>query len=171
MSAAVALALEGEPVGVDSLRESPTWPQLGQHPTDVLENDDLQLALWMLYELHYRGFDEVDDAHEWDPALLALRAALEAPFETALRALAAPHVAAALATASDDVVRQLELVTESDDGPSLAKYVQRSATREQFEEFLVHRSLYHLKESDPQSFVIARLDGAPKAALVELQYD
>ena len=31
--------------------------------------------------------------------------------------------------------------------------------REQFLEFLVQRSLYHLKESDPHSFVLPRLDG------------
>ena len=35
-----------------------------------------ELALWLLYELHHRGFDEVDDALEWDPALLAVRADL-----------------------------------------------------------------------------------------------
>ncbi|GAA2625856.1 hypothetical protein GCM10010425_23090 [Streptomyces spororaveus] len=29
--------------------------------------EDLQLALYMLYELHYRGFDGVDDARKWDP--------------------------------------------------------------------------------------------------------
>jgi len=35
----------------------------------------------------------------------------------------------------------------------------------------VHRSVYHLKESDPHAFGIPRLDGAPKVALAELQYD
>jgi pyrroloquinoline quinone (PQQ) biosynthesis protein C len=35
----------------------------------------------------------------------------------------------------------------------------------------VHRSIYHLKESDPHAFGIPRLDGAPKVALAELQYD
>ncbi|MGW2997108.1 iron-containing redox enzyme family protein, partial [Streptomyces sp. NPDC001193] len=28
--------------------------------------EDLQLALYVLYELHYRGFEGVDDEREWD---------------------------------------------------------------------------------------------------------
>jgi hypothetical protein len=35
---------------------------------------DLQLALYCLYELHYRGFAGVADELEWDPALLTVRA-------------------------------------------------------------------------------------------------
>ncbi|MCA1675799.1 MAG: hypothetical protein LC799_27685, partial [Actinobacteria bacterium] len=35
--------------------------------------DDLQLALYCCYELHYRGFAGVDDDREWDPAVLGLR--------------------------------------------------------------------------------------------------
>lgn len=46
---------------------------------------DLQLALYLLYELHYRGFADVDDRYEWDPELLRLRAAAEDRFLTALR--------------------------------------------------------------------------------------
>ena len=29
--------------------------------------DDEQVALWALYELHHRGFEDVDDELEWDP--------------------------------------------------------------------------------------------------------
>ena len=50
-------------------------------------------------------------------------------------------------------------------------YVERHATLEQVEEFLIHRSAYQLKEADPHSWAIARLSGAPKAALVEIQAD
>ena len=32
-------------------------------PADALTDDDLQLTLWICYELHYRGFDEVDDSN------------------------------------------------------------------------------------------------------------
>ena len=46
-------------------------------PDDVLNDDDLQISLAALYELHYRGFDDVPDAWEWDPSLLGLRAGLE----------------------------------------------------------------------------------------------
>ena len=41
----------------------------------VLRDDDVQLALAICYELHYRGFDGVDDAWEWDPALLEVAVA------------------------------------------------------------------------------------------------
>ncbi|MGY4394092.1 hypothetical protein [Streptomyces sp. TE12347] len=52
------------------------------HATDAVRNADpfgegLQLALHLLYELHHRGFDGVDDAREWDPDLLRLRGAME----------------------------------------------------------------------------------------------
>ena len=132
--------------------------------------DDLQLALWMLYELHYRGFADVPDALEWDPDLLALRAVLEAPFEDALRRLAAPYVTDALA-GSDDLVAQVRAVVDAVEVPSLAAFLQRHASREQVLHFLAERSVYHLKESDPHSFVLPRVDGAAKVALAEIQYD
>ena len=44
-------------------------------------------------------------------------------------------------------------------------------TRDQFREFLLNRSVYQLKEADPHSYGIPRLDGAVKAALVEIQAD
>lgn len=132
-------------------------------------DDDRQLALWILYELHYRGFDEVDDGREWDPGLLALRAGLEEDLEAELRAACAPIVA--LAADATTVPDRLTAITEHDSGPSLTRYLQRQATREQYLEFLVQRSLYHLKESDPHAWVVPRLAGAPKVALAELQYD
>jgi hypothetical protein len=70
-----------------------------------------------------------------------------------------------------DVAERLFTLTGSFDGPPVASYVQRTASLHEFRELMVHRSLFHLKESDPQSFVIPRLDGGPKATLVELQYD
>ena len=36
--------------------------------TCALTDEDLQLSLAVCYELHYRGFDGVDDDWEWDPA-------------------------------------------------------------------------------------------------------
>ena len=41
------------------------------------DSEDLQLALYCCYELHYRGFEGVDDRWEWEPSLLALRSVLE----------------------------------------------------------------------------------------------
>jgi pyrroloquinoline quinone (PQQ) biosynthesis protein C len=136
---------------------------------DVLADDDLQLALWMLYELHYRGFDGHVDL-EWDPGTIAWRRELESRFETALRAATAPYVDEAL-DRSAEVVDQVEHLVEAVEGPSLAAFLQREATREQVLDFLAVRSLYHLKESDPHSFVLPRIDGPAKAALAELLYD
>ena len=53
----------------------------------------------------------------------------------------------------------------------LASFLQREASREQVLDFLRERSVQQLKESDPQSFVLPRIDGAAKVALAELQYD
>jgi hypothetical protein len=50
-------------------------------------------------------------------------------------------------------------------------FLAHRADREQFREFVVHRSIYHLKEADPHTWAIPRLRGAPKAALVEIQAD
>ena len=51
------------------------------------------------------------------------------------------------------------------------RHVQRQRHREQVLDLLRVRSLYHLKEADPTTWVVPRLPAAPKAALVELQYD
>ena len=137
---------------------------------DVMTDDDLHLALWVLYELHHRGFDGVDPDLEWDPDLIRLRRVLEAAFEEELRRRADTHVQATLA-ADGDLASRLFDLTAGFEGPSVARYVHREATLGQFLELMVHRSIYHLKESDPHSWVIPRIDGKPKTALVELQYD
>ena len=142
----------------------------GRTGDDLLADDDVHLSLWVLYELHYRGFDDVDAAWEWDPDLLRVRRVLEEPFEAELRRRTAPFVAATL-EAEGDVATRLFALAQEFEGPSVASFIQREATPGQFAEFMVHRTIYHLKESDPVSWVIPRIDGKPKAALVELQYD
>ncbi|MER5689295.1 hypothetical protein [Streptomyces sp. NPDC002205] len=52
---------------------------------DPNETAWLQLALYLCYELHYRGFDGVDGAWEWDPEPLRVRAEVEPGFLAALR--------------------------------------------------------------------------------------
>lgn len=132
---------------------------------DVLAGDeDFHLALYCLYELHYRSFEGVDERWEWDPSLLRLRAELELRFESALReAIPADRPAA--------VAQQLRDLLESAQGPSLSRYLETRATLDQFREVLVHKSAYQLKEADPHSFAIPRLSGRSKAALVEVQFD
>ena len=137
---------------------------------DPVLDEDFQLSLWVLYELHYLGFEDAAEDWEWHPDLLRVRAELERAFEDELRRRTEPHVRAALG-ADGDIPAQLFELTETFEGPSVARYVHREATLEQFLEFMVHRSIYHLKESDPHSWVIPRIQGKPKAALVELQYD
>src|SRR4051794_24186000 len=51
----------------------------------VVRDEDAQLSLLMLYELHYRGLTGVNDSWEWHPQLLAVRAVLEDRFERELR--------------------------------------------------------------------------------------
>jgi hypothetical protein len=135
---------------------------------DALADEDLQLALYLCYELHYRGLPGVDERWEWSPSLLALRQALEQRFESALRARLGPN---GPLPAPEELDVALRAVDEADDAPSLSRYVERDATLDHVLEFVVHRSAYQLKEADPHSWAIARLSGAPKAALVEIQAD
>src|SRR4051812_45650935 len=159
-SAFVLDARRREPHAIAPLRQPPA--------DDPIGDDDLQLALYVCYELHYRGFDGVDERWEWEPSLLALRAQLEADFEAALVA-AVPRPDAE--PNPDDMDVALRAIADSDDGPSLSRHLERAGTLEQFHEFAVHRSAYQLKEADPHSWALPRLSGPPKAALVEIQAD
>ena len=154
-------------------------PPLPDAIGDPLADEDLQLALYCCYELHYRGLPGVDEAWEWEPSLLALRRDLEAIFQTGLEALAGPPSAEAVAPAEIDVA--LRAIAEADtqptasggtgEVPSLSKHLERDGTLEQLHEFVVHRSAYQLKEADPHTWAIPRLHGPPKAAIVEIQAD
>ncbi len=150
-----------------SALESPPHELPAAIPThgDVLGgDDDFHLALYCLYELHYRSFEGVDDGWEWHPSLLRLRAELERRFEVELREAVAPEEA-------HDIPGQLKDMLASADGPSLSRYIETRATLDQLRELLVHKSAYQLKEADPHSFAIPRLTGRPKVALVEVQFD
>jgi Iron-containing redox enzyme len=138
-------------------------------PGHVLDDEDVQLALWMIYELHYRGFDEVSADREWDVALQTLCRSIERRFEHELRE-ATRDVLHDVPGDGDIGLLLLGLVA-ADKSPSAAAFMQRRATREQLADFLRERSVQQLKESDAQSFVLPRLDGSAKAALAELQYD
>jgi hypothetical protein len=133
---------------------------------DPLTDEDLQLALAVCYELHYRGFDEVDDGWEWNPELLRLRAVLEQRHLAALHSAVSP-----VAVTQDPVDQQLTALIAADDGPSLSRYMARHGTPAQWREYLTVRSVYHLKEGDPHTWAIPRLSGRAKAAMVEIQAD
>ena len=149
---------------LDALRAPPA--RLPDAPAPDSE-EDLQLALYLCYELHYRGLPEVDDDWEWEPSLLALRARLEARFEAGLRA------AVPVPEPPEDGAMDLALraIMDADEAPSLSRHLERRGTLPQFLEFVVHRSAYQLKEADPHSWALPRLSGGPKAAMVEIQAD
>ncbi len=132
--------------------------------------EDAALTLWVLHELHYQGFEEVDDGWEWSPTLLGLRRELEQDLEQRLRKRFA-EAGVLPAHGDDDVVALVQRIIAADDGPSLARHLQRRATTEQALELLRQRSVYHLKEADPTSWVVPRLPTAAKAALAEVQFD
>ena len=68
----------GDPPGVTELPRS-------IRVADPLADDDLHLALYLCYELTYRGIAGVEDDREWDPDMVAFRGRLERTFERELR--------------------------------------------------------------------------------------
>jgi hypothetical protein len=132
---------------------------------DPVADDDLQLALWICFELHYRGFADVADRWEWQPELIAFRAQLEGQLLDALRR------DVPVPPGDEPVARRLRELVDGDDGPQLSRHMQQRADLERFTEFAVHRSIYQLKEADPHAWAVPRLAGRAKAALVEIQVD
>ncbi len=170
LSAALFEALRRAPGPAPGLRTAASTA-VGRLPDvgSVLADDDVQLALLCMYELHYRGLDGVDDAWEWAPDVLAARAVLEEAFEGAVRELV--PVPDTPARTAEEIAQALFDLTGDDSGPSVSAYVAKRATDEQLREFVVHRSIYHLKEADPHSWALPRLSGRAKSALIEVQAD
>jgi hypothetical protein len=160
LSAALLGALSSPP---GSPIEAPPCPSSG-----ALADDDLQLALYLCYELHYRGLPGVDERWEWDPGLLTFRCRLESSFEAALLDAVGPP---GNGVDPGEMDLALRAIADADDGPSLSRYLESDGTLGQFLEFLAHRSAYQLKEADPHSWALPRLHGPPKAAMVEIQAD
>jgi hypothetical protein len=139
------------------------WPAVSDDP---LSGDDTHLALYLLYELHYRGIEGVDEAWEWHPDLLRLRAELERRFEDALRVAVGPLPVV------DDVPAFLQqLTTDDGSGRSTSVWLEANGTLDEVREEAVLRTPYQLKEADPHTWALPRLGGRPKAALVEIQAD
>jgi Iron-containing redox enzyme len=154
----------------DTLLQAPDTPlagDLGSLAGDTLADDDLQLALYVCYELHYAKLEGVDERWEWAPSLLGFRAMLEARFQAGLDALVSP----CSSEERLDVGGSLQRLVADDSGPSLSRYVETRASQVQLLELVIHRSAYQLKEADPHSWAIPRLTGAPKVALLEVQSD
>ncbi|MFG3122612.1 iron-containing redox enzyme family protein [Streptomyces sp. NPDC048201] len=136
-------------------------------PRDTVDpyGDDLQLALYVLYELHYRGFEGVSEELEWDPGLLALRRSLEQPFLAALRRDVPPG------TSAEEALDALLIEPVGHDDSSVSHHLQRDGELWQLQEYAALRSLYHLKEADPHAWVIPRLRDRAKAGMVAVEFD
>ena len=107
----------------------------------------------------------MNDDLEWDPALLRFRRTLEEAFLTALRADT---------PGGDDIGAAIDplLVEPAEaDGEGPSYFLVRDGARWQLQEYVAHRSLYHLKEADPQAWVIPRLDGQAKSSFVAIEHD
>ncbi|WP_166020568.1 iron-containing redox enzyme family protein [Streptomyces chilikensis] len=125
--------------------------------------DDLQLALYCCYELHYRGFAGVDPAMEWDPGLLAVRRAMEHRFLEALRRDVPVH--------RDVRSAVKDLLTEPAEGTGVTWFLRDEGELRHLREYAAMRSVYHLKEADPHAWVLPRLWGRAKAAMVSVEFD
>jgi hypothetical protein len=79
-SAAVLQMLDADPTQPVEPALLATITQAGT-PRDPLRDGDLQLALMVLYELHYRGIEGIADEWEWHPDVLRIRGELERIFE------------------------------------------------------------------------------------------
>jgi hypothetical protein len=152
LSEAVIGALNGEPDG---------------RPIPFTDADpygeDLTIALHTMYEVHYGGFDGVHPAWEWDPRLLTLRAQAEIVFLAALRSGV---------DGGDDLTATLDaLLVEHVPGNGVSHHLRDNGNWDHVREYFAHRSVYHHKEADPHAWVIPRLRGKAKAALVAVEFD
>lgn len=117
---------------MDSSKASPSAGPICDQVVAMLSaplgDDDLQLALYLCFELHYRSFPNVDPAWEWNPTLLAVRAVLEEVFFKALEAeidLGDPVDP----TQIGDLLFRLE---SEDDGVSLSRHLEVEAESRNF---------------------------------------
>ena len=153
-----------------SLTEPAPRDQLTRIGASVRDSDpyglDLHLALYICYELHYRGFAGVDPTWEWNPGLLHLRGKLERTFLAGVRRDVGAIDPGETAKAEMDAL-SIEFV----DGTGPSYWLRDNGTWQQMREYFVHRSLYHLKEGDPHAWAIPRLSGQAKASFVAIEFD
>ncbi len=152
---------------IDALARAPGT--LGAMPAievnDALTDDDLHLALYLCYEVHYRELTAND--WEWDTDLLNFRARLEEAFaarltqEVSLHHLRNPF----------DVTTALDHLLVAASPSAMANHFLSHGTLDQMRELCVHQSASQLREGDPRAFAISRLSGVAKAALIEVQFD
>jgi hypothetical protein len=150
-------------------RRIPIW---ADRSIEFATEDDVHLALHVLYGLHYDGFAHVDDGWEWQPSLLNLRQGLESKFlESLINDSEFYDAEPGCASDEHDVVRRVKRLVGAAGGPSLSSFLIEDGSADQMREFIIHRSIYQRKEADPHTWAIPRLRGRAKSALVRLQVD
>jgi hypothetical protein len=153
--AVTAALLSGTIPDDDALRVPPHTDPWGE---------DLQLALYLLYELHYRGLPGVSDSLEWNPDLLRARSGIERVFLAALEA-EVPR-GRSVADAFEPLLKE-----PTDLSGSVSAHLAHHADLDLVREYAVVRSFYQLKEADPHAWALPRLTGRAKAALAAIEYD
>lgn len=173
LAASVLTALRGDPDALPAPDSPALLPLLR-----AADRRERLGVLWTLQELHRGGFDDVDDAAECAPPVLALRRHLERELELRLRsrwdAGCEPLMERVCAVVPDprrDIGAAISAMVDLHEGRSLARAVQRDADRSQACELLRLRSIYHLQESDPVAWIVPRVPVRAKAALMALQFD
>ena len=155
---------------IDLLTERAPHHTLTRVETSLADADpygiDVQLTLYVCYELHYRGFAGVDAGWEWNAGLLHLRGRLEELFLNAVGTDVGEIDAGATAAGELD-----GLCVEPVGGTGPSYYLRDEGTWKQMREYFAHRSLYHLKEGDPHAWTIPRLTGQAKASFVAVEFD
>jgi Iron-containing redox enzyme len=152
---------------VRALAREPTHPFRAPALGDPL-GEDLQLALYLCHELHYQGFTGVDPDWEWEPRLIGLRGAMERSYLDLLRDQTLDGGPVSPAAVTDALEA---LLVEPVDGDGVTHHLRDRGERRELREFVAHRSVYHLKEADPHAWVIPRLRGRAKAAVVAVEFD
>ncbi|MEU3853487.1 iron-containing redox enzyme family protein [Streptomyces sp. NPDC029554] len=145
------------------LRGAGRLPRMEDVARAAVYGEDLQLALYLCYELHYRGFAGVPPEREWDPDLLRVRAAMEHRFLSALRTDARVHDSVDEALAA--------LLVEPVEGTGVSYFLRDEGELWHLREYAAQRSLYHLKEADPHAWVLPRLWGRAKAGMAAVEFD
>jgi hypothetical protein len=148
--------------------------QLSGLPSDGAldgRSDDVQLALYLCYEVQYAGLPGTEDL-EWDTRLVEIRQGLERAFLIALDQDIARWSSAGPTSAPSNphaVGATIHRLLDADDGPSLSRYMETTGTLDQMRDVVVHRSAYQLKEGDPHTAGVQRLSGRAKQLLVQIQ--
>ncbi len=157
LSATVVSALQRQP---GTLGATPPLSHL-----DALNDDDFHLALYLCYEMNYRGL--ANAKWEWDPGLLNFRTKLERIFVDRLRdeiGHVTSRLPAEVIAALDELIADCTIST-------LTTYLSELGTVDQFREFCVHRSAHQQRTPEPGASRIAARADEDQAARVLIQFD